>query len=75
MLQSFNSINDDLKGVLFQCISENKLSFLDILVVVCIYDELQSHTLRTEDPTLEDCTLALTSTVNLNLGAELCLYL
>ena len=42
MLHSFNSINDDLKEV-FQCISQNKLSFFEVLVVTCINDEFQSH--------------------------------
>jgi len=38
-LQSFNSINNDLKGVLFNCISQNKLSFFEILDVALVNDD------------------------------------
>jgi len=39
-LTQFHSINDGLKEVLFHCISQNTLSFFEILVVAYIYDDL-----------------------------------
>lgn len=74
-LQWLNFINDYLKGVLFPSISYNKLSFFEILVVAYINDELLESILGTKDLTTEDCTSILTSTIYLNIGAELCLYL